>query len=268
MKMGTSQRFFVTHPVFRRDEYVAFLDENGGSTGPSSVSSLLRFHANKGHIVKIRRGLYGVIPVGADLKRFRVDRALVGGRAWSDGALAFHTALELHGYAQSVFEQVHVLCPESRRGFMFQGTEFVPCKQPTALLDSGHSRTEVRTTERRGLEIDVTSLERTIVDCLAAPEYGGGWEEIARSLSSIPYVDVDALVSYALLLDNATTVAKVGLLLELQTDAWFVEDSQLERLEQAAPSSPRYAGREQASTFVPRWNLMAPDIVLEQWNYQ
>jgi predicted transcriptional regulator of viral defense system len=36
--------------------------------------------------------------------------------------------------------------------------------------------------DRSGMEVNVTSLERTMVDVLSRPDLSGDWEEIWRSL--------------------------------------------------------------------------------------
>ncbi|OGA43455.1 MAG: hypothetical protein A3G24_12650 [Betaproteobacteria bacterium RIFCSPLOWO2_12_FULL_62_13] len=59
-----------------------------------------------------------------------------------------------------------------------------------------------------------TTLERTLVDVFARPDLAGGWEEIWRSLETVEFFDLDVVVQYVLLLENATTAAKVGFFLE------------------------------------------------------
>lgn len=259
--------FFRAHPVFRRAELVDYLDKHGGSTNDSSVNSLLAHHGESGRLVKVRRSLYAVVPQGLESERYHVDRFLVGSRAWSDGVLGYHTALELHGYAHSSFERVFVICPEPRRGFEFGGTEFVPCAQPRSLLDEGEGAFGVIQQDRQGLDIKVTTIERTIVDCLTRASRAGGWEEIARSIDGVPYVDLEELISYVELLDNGTTAAKVGFLLESKSKEWFVEEADIRRLAALAPSNPRYADQNRPSSFVSRWNLMVPDELIHQWGH-
>ena len=51
---------------------------------------------------------------------------------------------------------------------------------------------------------NATSLERTLVDVLDRPDLTGSWEEIWRSLESIEFFDIEQIVEYVLLLENAT----------------------------------------------------------------
>ena len=67
---------------------------------------------------------------------------------------------------------------------------------------------------RSGSEMRVTGLERTLVDVLDRPDLTGSWEEIWRSLESLEFFDIEQVIEYVLLLENATTAAKVGFFLE------------------------------------------------------
>ena len=68
------------------------------------------------------------------------------------------------------------------------------------------------------------------MDVLDRPRHSGGWEEIWRSLESVEFFDVERVVEYALLLDNATTAAKVGFYLEQHRDALMIEPADIEVL--------------------------------------
>ena len=254
-----AESFFQTHPVFRRPEFAAFMASKGGSTNESTLNSLLAHHRSRGRLLQVRRSIYAVVPHGVEPGAFRPDSYLIGAKAWEDGVLGFHTALELHGYGHSSLEVVYVFCHATRRSFEFQGVTYEAVLQPKPLRDSANELTATERLARQGLDIQATSLERAIVDCLARPDYAGGWEELFRSIDGVPYVDLEAMLDYAEMLDNATTVGKLGLLLEAKRNHWFVGNEHLSRLEALAPSHPCYIERDSPSTFVPRWNLMVPD---------
>ncbi len=43
------------------------------------------------------------------------------------------------------------------------------------------------------------------MDVLDRPDLGGGWEEIWRSLEMVEFFDLDVVIKYTLLLENAPT---------------------------------------------------------------
>lgn len=120
--------------------------------------------------------------------------------------------------------------------------------------------------DRSGVDVRVTNLERTMVDVLDRPQLGGGWEEIWRSLESVEFFDLDAVVDYALLLGNATTIAKAGFFLEQHRERLMVEERHLEQLRKHGPRAPFYLSRSQRhpGKLVAGWNLVVPLEVLER----
>jgi len=119
---------------------------------------------------------------------------------------------------------------------------------------------------RSGITVRVTGYERTLVDVLDSPDYGGGWEEIWRSLESVEFFDLDFVVDYALRLGAALTIARVGFFLEQHRAELMVELRHLEALRARAPKRRQYFERRQrkGGKLVHRWNLIVPDEVRER----
>ena len=257
--------FFRKHPVFTGEDLSRHLSSDGGG-GQRAKEALLAYHGKAGRIVRVRRGLYAVIPAGANADSYPVDPFLVAAKLTADAVLSHHTALEFYGRAYSVHTQFtysasRPLSPLTFRSHLFQGTKF-----PQALLRVGKEHFGVSTAERAGLEIWITSLERTLVDVLDRPNLSGSWEEIWRSLESVEFFDHDKVVEYALLLGNATTGAKVGFFLEQHREPLMVDDCHLKALYDLRPRQPHYLDRAKRKTgrLVSKWNLVVPSEVLER----
>ncbi len=101
---------------------------------------------------------------------------------------------------------------------------------------------------------------------LDRPDRGGGWEEVWRSLESVEYFDLDLVVEYALLLGNATTIAKVGFFLDQHRESLMVEKRHLRPLRAHRPRSPHYLDRStrEPGQLIADWNLVVPLQVLER----
>jgi hypothetical protein len=82
----------------------------------------------------------------------------------------------------------------------------------------------------------------------------------------IEYFDLDAVVEYALLLDNATTCAKVGLFLTQHREALGADDRVLDRLRRHRPRQPHYVerGTREQGRLVSDWNLVVPEALLHR----
>ena len=247
--------FFATHPIFTTAEVQDHVTSSGGSS--DWLAGLLQYHRRKGHVIKIRRGLYAVAPTGADPATYPVDPFLVASRLAPDGVLSYHTALAFHGMAQSVREEFWITtCQPHVRPLDFRGMRFRATAPPARLEDVGFG---VQDGERRGQDVRVTSVERTLVDVAARPGPGGGWEEVTHAWDDAAVVDIDVVVAYALLLSNATTIGKIGYLLERERDRWGVSQGDLAPLRERRPGSPVYVDRTAPrGHLAAEWNLIVP----------
>ncbi len=255
--------FFARHPVFRFEEFRE-AHQSAGTRSPETTGSVLKQHVAAGNLINVRRGLYARVPAGADAATFRVDPYLLASRLTDDAVVAYHSALQLLGKAHSQSQRLTYLSVHRAKPFTFQDTEFVPVLVPVALRKLPDFGGGLREERRHGLAVRVTGYERTLVDVLDAPEHGGSWEEIWRSLEGIEFVDLDFVVEYALRLGSALTVARVGFFLEQHKDELLVEDRHLEVLRERAPAQPQYFERRhrKGGKLLPHWNLIVPEQVL------
>ncbi len=259
------KKFFRKHPVFTGAEMDDYLSSYG-DVGPRTREALLAYNRKTGGIVRVRRGLYAVIPPGADAVLYSIDPFLVAAKLTKDSVLSYHTALEFHGQAYAVHEHFlysasRPLSPLTFRNNVFRGVRF-----PESLRRADKEFFGVVKMDRSGMEVRVTSLERTMVDVLSRPARSGGWEEIWRSLESVEFFDLDKVIEYALLLGNATTASKVGFFLDQHRGPLMVEERHLKPLRDLRPRQPHYLDRNKRNSghLVSDWNLVIPREVFER----
>ncbi len=229
-----------------------------------SREALISYHLREGHLVRVRRGLYAVVPPGMDPQACPVDPYVVAGKWAEDVVLAYHTALELHGKAHSVFERYLFQSNRHFRPTTYRTYRFECSLFPKALRDKDREHFATQTMERLGVEIRVASLERTLVDLHDRPELGGGWEEIWRSLESVEYFDLDLVVKYVRHLGNRTTAAKVGYYLEQHAEALMIKSRHLDPLRRLRPQEPHYLERGKSGKLISAWNLVVPPSLADR----
>lgn len=259
------EEFFRKHPVFTGEEMADYLASRG-EVGSRTKEALLAYYKKTGRIVSVRRGLYAVVPPAANPASYPVDPFLVAAKLTKDAVLSYHTALEFHGHAHSVHEHFVYTASRPLSPFTFRSHAFRGVRFPESLRRANKENFGVVTMDRSGMEVRVTSLERTLVDVLNRPDISGGWEEIWRSLESVEFFDLDQVVEYALLLANATTAAKVGFFLEQHRELLMVEEEHLKSLHCLRPRQPHYLDRNKRKSgrLVSGWNLVVPREVLER----
>lgn len=258
--------FLKKHPVFTRSELEEFVKEHY-SGHPGTLEQLIHYHLARENIGQVKRGLFYVVERGYTAQDCPVDIMLVTGKMRADAVLAYHTALDLYGHAHSVYNRLYFLTKRSKNTetVQFRNYEIKPVQVPKALLKKGKEQMEVKKYDRSGLEIFVTSRERTLVDMIDRPDLSGGWEEIWRSTEGFGFLKMKELVEYTLALDNQTTTAKVGFFLEQYREEYGVEAKYLKQLEKHSPAQPRYMDKSfKKATMISRWNLIVPDYILNQ----
>ncbi len=259
--------FLSRHAVFTVDELDRFLSDRG-SGKTNTRKSLLTYYRNQGRIVRVRRGLYATVPLGSDPASSPVDPYLVAAKMTADAVLAYHTALEFHGKAHSLYTKLLYISANKSLPLRFRSHETRSVPVPHPLRAKGEEMFGVTCHKRSGVELRVTNLERTFVDVLNRPDLTGSWEEIWRSLESIEFFDLDQVVEYVLLLENATVAAKVGFFLEQHKETLMVDDTQLNSLRKLRPRQPHYLirGNRKGCRWVKAWNLMIPvEILNKSW---
>ena len=259
------EKFFYEHPVFRFGE-LAHWKKNNASETETAVHQSLNYYLKTKRIIRIKKELYAVVPPNETPDSLSVDPYLIAGKSSDDSVLAYHTALELYGMAYSSFEQFYFMTQQKIKPFEFSHQYFQPAAWPKVLRTEKTSGQEIKTINRQGINLRITSLERTVVDVLDRIELSGGWEEVLRSLEGIGVLNVDRLIDYTLLLGKAVLNAKVGWCLEQRQGAFVPTEAQIQRLLAEKPRTPRYTAKLGAESFklIKKWNILLPASVIEK----
>lgn len=257
--------FFSNRGIFTSKELDQYLASQG-SVNKSTCHNILAYYQANGRIIQVRRGLYCVTPQGASSEKNPCDPYLIASKIKEDAVLGYHTALELHGKAHSVFFHFYYITQSRLAPFKFRGNTFKAVAVPHVLCKKGKEMFGVVSHSRAGVEMRVTGFERTLVDILDRPELAGGWEEAWRSLESIEFFDLDQVLEYVELLEKNVVAGKVGFFLEQHKETLMVDEKYLDRLQKLAPKQPYYLnGRQQTSGhFLNKWNLIVPEEILHK----
>ncbi|MCE5223693.1 hypothetical protein LLG10_05815, partial [bacterium] len=156
--------------------------------------------------------------------------------------------------------------PHTVAPFFFQSTYYKRTPAPVRLQKKGQEMFGVVSYKGSGVDIKVTNLERTLVDMIDRPHLTGSWEQIWRSLESIESCDLNQVVEYVHLLENATTAARVGFFLEQHRETLNVRETHLNLLQKLCPRQPHYLMRSKRNgcKMLSRWNLLVPPEMINR----
>lgn len=271
MKKNTLQQFFDKFQVFRLEEFNEFIasKRSDGNIDLSTRNNLLAHYVKQQRLVRIKKGIYQVIPPGEFPEYYTVDPYLLTSKLTDDAILSHHTALEVYAKAYSIFNTYNYWTKkEVRHPFTYQGIKFKSIQQPKILIEKKQELFGTKLIYRKDQSLRITSFERTLVDILERPKLAGGWEEIWKSLAFIDFFDIDEVFQYCSLLENATTFAKVGFYLEQNQQRLAVTNEELDKFSKYIPKSPHYIERikstHQSRTLLKRWNLIVPNKLLDE----
>ena len=164
------------------------------------VNELVENLVHKQILSRIERGKYCK-------SNFR-DEKVIGTFLVPDGAIAYWSALNLHGlteqFPNSVFIQTtKVKTQKEIFGITYKFIKITPSKR-TGIIKEGYGNHRFATTD----------VEKTIVDCFDLPQYSGGYAELIRAFAEAK-LSAEKMIEYCTAVNNRAATKRIGYLAEL-----------------------------------------------------
>jgi predicted transcriptional regulator of viral defense system len=181
----------------------------------SAVTELLTDMTKRGLLMRLKEGVYYIIPYEQDSESFMPDWHLIAENLVKDADhyIGYYSALQIHNLITqpSLKEQIVVskqIRPSTIKiknvefQFIYHNEKhFFGAKK--LWIDDFH-------------KVQCSDLEKTIVDCLFKPDYAGGIVEIARAIyTSKDKLKLDTLLEYVKKFKSQAVIKRLGFLLEL-----------------------------------------------------
>ena len=170
----------------------------------------------------------------------------------------FHTALELNGLSRYGMTNTIYINRKIPKGSDFQNQFTI---KTINLPDVEFGIIKVPYEQYK---INITSLERTIVDCIDKPKHAIGWENILYALNKIETLNEDKLLKYLKILKKPSLYAKVGYILEHYKEKWDISSITIIELRQLKPRNPVRFFRNMPGPINKNWNLYIPENIFEK----
>ncbi|MHB0981650.1 MAG: type IV toxin-antitoxin system AbiEi family antitoxin domain-containing protein [Thermoleophilia bacterium] len=249
-----TRQFLERTPVFTTQQFRAALPPG---TPPSTVNNRLSQAHERGYVERVVRGVYAS-QIGLFRDRMP-DPLLVASLLTPDSVIAYHSALEAHGVAHSPFRRVTFVTGRTPVSLTYRGYEFIGLSPKPSQQRDGTWRMAIEPIRRGDTLIQVTSRERTLVDCLDRLQWSGGPEELIRSVGGFASVDVEKLLSYLDAVQSPAVAARVAWVLFADPDLWHLTNDDRERFQHRLGKGPYFFGpREEASLYARDWHLYVP----------
>ena len=182
---------------------------------PDAVKKLLSDMAKRGLLMRIKDGVYYIIPFEQDAKTFMPDwhllsQYLVGD---ADYYIGYFSALQLHSLTTqpNLKEQIVVSKQIKPSTLKVKGIPF-----QFIYHNEKHFFGSKKTWIDSFNKVQCSDLEKTFIDCLFKPNYASGITEITKALhKSKDKIDYQKLFEYAKQFNSQAAIKRLGFLLEL-----------------------------------------------------
>lgn len=207
----------------------------------------------KGYLQKIRKGIYTVVPPSLIGKEYNPDKFHVARKLKEEYCISYHSALELHGIAQSSYKTVWITVKNYSKSFTYKSIDY---KFTTTKHYFGHTEKDYQ-----GASIKVSDREKTLLDCIRRPKRAGGIEETVKSLNNLPSVNWEKLTRYLKKFNEKTLCQKTGFILE-EIDIETPKEIHRFLSDKIGEKTP-YLDKNKESRYNKKWNLMVPKNLKE-----
>jgi len=185
------------------------------NSAKDNVKRMLCNMTKRGLLMRVKEGLYYVIPFEQDAKTFMPDWHLLSQYLVGDAEyyIGYFSALQIHSLTTqpNLREQI-VVNKQIKPSILFVKEipfQFIYHNEKHFF---GNKKTWIDSFNR----VQCSDLEKTIIDCLFKPEYAGGITEIAKAIYKIKdKIDFSKILEYAKLFDSQAVIKRLGFLLEL-----------------------------------------------------
>lgn len=198
-----------------------------------AVKRLLSDMAKRGLLMRVKEGLYYIIPFEQDPETFMPDWHLLSQYLVGDAEyyVGYFSALQIHSLTSQpqLKEQIVVNKQIKPSTFLVKNIPF-----QFIYHNEGHFFGNKKTWIDSFNKVQCSDLEKTFIDCLFKPQYAGGITEIAKAIHKAKEkIDYNRLLDYAIRFNSQAVIKRLGFLLELLE----IENSVIENLQKLRTNS-------------------------------
>lgn len=193
----------------------------------SALRELLSDMTRRGLLMRVKRGLYYVIPYEQNAEIFMPDWHLLAEHLVQDAKyyIGYYSALQVHNLITQPSLKEQIVVSRQVRPSTIKVKEV-----PFQFIY--HNEKHFFGTKKIWIDnfnkVVCSDLEKTIIDCLFKPDYAGGIVEITRAIYvSRKKIKFNVLLKYAIKFNSQAVVKRLGFILELlKIETNIIEDLQ------------------------------------------
>ncbi|MDR1582100.1 MAG: hypothetical protein LBS55_02390 [Prevotellaceae bacterium] len=224
------------------------------NSNQNAVKQLLSNMAKRGLLMRVKEGMYYVIPFEQDAETFMPDWHLLAQYLVKDAEyyIGYFSSLQIHSLTtQPNLKEQIIVNKQIKPSTLFIKNipfQFIYHNEKHFF---GNKKTWIDSYNR----VQCSDLEKTIIDCLFKPDYAGGITEITKAIYKIKdKLNYNKLLEYAKRFNSQAVIKRLGFLLELlEIKNPHIDDLQKLRTNSFIALEPSYS-KEGKSNF--RWAII------------
>jgi predicted transcriptional regulator of viral defense system len=214
----------------------------------SLADMTIQQYLKKGYIKRVKKNLYvtislennGVIPTKFEIASNVTPSSFV----------SHHSAFDFYGFSNQVYNEITVSSLEQFRDFTFQYNDYhYKYIKNIEFVDIVNG-------------VRVSTLAKTIVDCIDDIKSYDEMEEVIQNLSALPIINGLLVMEYLLFVNKKILFNKVGLLLSFFKDGFNVTEHLLIRMKKSGIKNVKYftSEKHRLNKYYKEWNLYSYNI--------
>jgi len=210
---------------------------------------------------RVKPGLFVRIPesVLLDKQQYIEDAILIAAKSTSKAFLSHYTALTIHGLAERYATQIYVTTTKHQRNIQYHEMKINYIK---IIPEKFFGFTTINYSNNN---IQVSDLERTIIDVIDKSKYAGGWNETINCLKNLDEVNYTQLLTYLKKLNNKTIARKTGYIID-HLNNLNLSKKILKEIKELSGSNDLYFDENKKGIYDQKWNLIIPEDTKETIN--
>jgi predicted transcriptional regulator of viral defense system len=181
----------------------------------SALRELLSDMTRRGLLMRLKEGVYYIIPYEQNAEAFMPDWHLIAEHLVNDAKhyIGYYSALQIHNLITQPSLKEQIVVSKQIRPSEIKIKE-------VSFQFIYHNEKHFFGTKKIWVDsfnkVLCSDLEKTFIDCLFKPDYAGGIVEVARSIyTSKDKIKYNILLEYAKKFDSQAVIKRLGFLLEM-----------------------------------------------------
>ena len=244
--IGVNRNEILDLGIFTRQDIQRIIKNS--KTAESFLSRSLK----KGYIKRIKQNYYVAIDITNNTPF--CNKYVIATKLDKSNYISYHSALEYRGLNNQVFNEVVYSGHKRINDFEFEYVtyHFVQSKCDLQI-------------ETNYDGVKVTSIERTMIDCIDQIDLAGGIEEIYRAFDSIHNINEDKLIETLKFYNKKVLYQRAGYILETFKNNLGISNATLDYIHSQIGSSKCYLNSSKKvsnTTLNKKWNVCVPNYIL------